>query len=115
MPKGLRHISSKIAQQKNLRGYLAMSEQLRPLIEWFTSEPNPRNVGISRNAAGGWRLHAIDCTDDPSIGLADTRRLKSKSALCGLSPRHGWGFDLFIRDQCERCTKAVARLKGVTK
>jgi hypothetical protein len=69
-------------------------------IEWLPTEPNPRTSGM--NAAGGWRLHAVNVDDDaPSLGIGP------RAAVCGLRPAHGWGFDMFITDLCTSCIRSL--------
>jgi hypothetical protein len=31
------------------------------------------------------------------------RSIRGQSALCGLTPRHGWDLDMFIDRPCVRC------------
>lgn len=63
--------------------------------DWFSTEPNPRTSGM--NAAGGWKLHAVEVVGDGIYG----------DAICGCRPAHGWGCDLFITDKCRRCATKV--------
>jgi len=69
-------------------------------FEWLSTEPNPRASGL--NAAGGWKLHAINLDDDATyLGIGP------RAAACGLRPAHGWGIDLFVTDRCIRCRLAL--------
>jgi hypothetical protein len=73
-------------------------------IGWFTTLPNPYKPAHTHGAdAGqvGWRLHAVPVSEDGEP-------LKRGNALCGLSPRHGWGMDLFIDEECSRCADKLA-------
>lgn len=65
-------------------------------IEWLSTEPNPKTSGM--NAAGGWKLHAVNIDNDATyLGIGP------RAAVCGTRPAHGWGCDLFIEDKCMRC------------
>lgn len=78
--------------------------------QWFTTMPNPRVVSHSADAGQrGWRLHLVEMD-----AAFDTTRLGHKinrtPALCGLRPGHGWGIDLFIDAECERCTRRAEKI-----
>jgi hypothetical protein len=76
-------------------------------IGWFTTMPNTR-LGYRHHTHGaddgqiGWKLHAVP-VDDQAVPE------KKAQALCGLRPRHGWGMDLFIEDECSRCAAAMEK------
>lgn len=68
---------------------------------WLTTAPNPRTRATGVDAGQrGWKLHAIAANEKSIFG--EVRYLR---AACGLSPRHGWGMDLFIEDKCATCLK----------
>lgn len=60
---------------------------------WVTTAPNPRRAMGQDEGQRGWRLHAV------ATG--------KERAACGLRAAHGWGFDLFIDRECQRCAAAV--------
>lgn len=70
---------------------------------WYPTSPNPRSPATGYDAGQrGWRLHAV------LLSESDTYEdMKRRPALCGLWPRHGWGGDLFIEDECARCSAAM--------
>lgn len=72
---------------------------------WVTTSPNPRHPGTGHDAGQrGWRLHAVPMAENEEyLGY------KRRYALCGLSPRHGWGLDLFIEDECTRCQGVMTK------
>ncbi len=70
---------------------------------WLTTAPHPTRQ-YSWGGQRGWRLHAVLLPEGEL--LKDGRELV---ALCGLSPRRGWGLDLFIEDDCRRCQAAMTR------
>lgn len=71
-------------------------------IEWLSTEPNPNASGM--NAAGGWKLHAVNMDNDATwLGIGP------RAAVCGTRPAHGWGFDLFIKDRCTRCLTCLGQ------
>lgn len=76
------------------------------MIHWLTTEPNPRSPATRHDAGQrGWRRHAVEAPD-----AATFIDLRHRAALCGLRPRHGWGLDMFIDEDCTRCaakTRAV--------
>lgn len=68
-------------------------------IVWVTTAPNPKASCIGYDAGQrGWKQHAVRATPDETFDA-----IKRRPALCGLSPRRGWGFDMFIEDKCSRC------------
>jgi len=70
---------------------------------WCTTSPNPRSPQTGYDAGQrGWRLHAVPMQDGEEY-----QAYKRRPALCGLWPRHGWGVDLFIEDECARCSAAM--------
>lgn len=72
-------------------------------IHWLTTQANPNRPATGFDAGQtGWRLHALDVTDDALF--SEIRRTRS---ICGLMPRHGWSLDLFIDRKCERCEKKL--------
>ncbi len=73
---------------------------------WATTAPNPRGPGYGVDGdQRGWKLHLVDVN---ALYQATPKSPVWGDALCGLRPRHGWGLDMFIEDQCKRC---VARAK----
>lgn len=70
-------------------------------VEWMSTEPGP-NTGM--NAAGGWKLHAVNVDTD-----ATYHGIGPRSAVCGVRPAHGWGCDLFITDKCVRCRLSLGQ------
>jgi hypothetical protein len=88
-------------------------------IEWLVTSPNPRfyNGGWD-GGKHGWKLHAVvDPKFDlpPSVWTPNDGNRSRTKALCGLVPRHGWGTDLFIEDECERCAAIAERLDAATQ
>lgn len=74
-------------------------------ILYTVTGANPRSPATGWDAGQrGWRLHAIEVKD----GEAQSAYHKRPS-LCGLSPSHGWGFDMFIDTHCTRCMTAIAK------
>lgn len=71
-----------------------------------TTAPNPRSSQMGFDAGQrGWRLHMVQGVETDNF--SDLPR----KALCGVRAAHGWSLDLFIDQECERCTKAFARLQ----
>jgi hypothetical protein len=85
--------------------------RLEPGIHMLTTAPNPRHPGTGWDAGQrGWRLHAVEWTEADNEYHARTGFTRSrKPALCGCVPAHGWGLDLFIEDECQRCDKVIER------
>ena len=81
---------------------------VRLRFEWLTTAPNPRLPATGRDAGQrGWKLHAVNTTGlSDGLNCEDLGRI---SAACGVKPAHGWGVDLFIKDQCDRCVRALSR------
>lgn len=83
--------------------------------QWLTTAPNPRGVRAAHRGYNaddgqrGWRTHAVEADDKETGADVVTRR-----SACGLRPAHGWGVDLFIEEQCQRCVKILAK-KEATK
>lgn len=74
-------------------------------FSWVTTRPNPRSPDTGWDAGQrGWRLHAVPMAEGEPY-----EEHKRRPALCGLWPRHGWGLDLFIEDECARCQAAMAK------
>lgn len=71
--------------------------------QWLTTALNPRTP---LSEPRGWRLHAVKVPKEGKFSA-----IRFTAALCGLTPRHGWGSDLFIEDACERCNAAMERLE----
>lgn len=73
-------------------------------IGWLTTAPHPTRQYSWDRGQRGWRLHAVLLPESelPTDG-------RGLVALCGLSPRRGWGLDLFIEDECGRCQAAMTR------
>lgn len=72
---------------------------------WNTTQPNPRSPNTGWDAGQrGWRVHAMPMADGEEY-----QAYKRRPALCGLWPRHGWGRDLFVEDQCARCIRALEK------
>lgn len=87
-------------------------------ISWFTTSPNPSPHAYSGGpdqGQRGWKLHAVidpQFDVDPSVwNLHGPKRSRTK-ALCGLRPRHGWGIDMFIEEECERCNAIVEKMES---
>lgn len=77
------------------------------MIHWLTTAPNPRVRPYGPDQGQrGWQLHAIEAEKDATMS-----GVKYKRSLCGLLPRHGWGLDLIIEDECERCVRALEKQK----
>ena len=74
-------------------------------VQWVTTEPNPHSLATGFDAGQrGWKLHAVEA--EPT---ATFNSIRNKAALCGLRPKHGWGLDMFIMDECKRCAKKMNR------
>lgn len=72
--------------------------------QWMTTVTNPGRAATGHDAGvTGWKLHAIECQSDAEA--------QGKRSLCGLLPRHGWGCDLFVDDECQKCVAAMDRLE----
>lgn len=64
----------------------------------------------------GWRLHLVDVTNLVGVDTYNRKHgsftaQKGKS-ICGISPRYGWGIDLFVDEPCSRCL-AIAEKHGI--
>ena len=83
-------------------------------FEWMTTYPSGRaHTHSADDGQTGWRLHLVDPatlskweTIIKYQGCVTTMR---GPALCGMLPRTGWGFDLFIDTPCARCVKAAEK------
>lgn len=78
------------------------------LFGWFTTAPHPWKKAHRHSADQGqvgWKLHAVPLAHDREDYEEGFRPI----ALCGCWPRHGWGMDLFIEDECRRCTSIMER------
>jgi hypothetical protein len=74
-------------------------------FQWLVTAPNPRHPGTGVDAGQrGWKLHAITLKRGENY-----EEWKRRTALCGTWPRHGWGGDLFIENECVRCQKAMTK------
>ncbi len=74
-------------------------------FQWLVTAPNPRHPGTGFDAGQrGWRLHATTLMREEAY-----EEWKRRPALCGTWPRHGWGGDLFIEAECERCQKVMTK------
>jgi hypothetical protein len=83
-------------------------------VEWFTTGINPR--APRRDYDGqqrGWRLHAVNVTQEEVSANIPFGAIRERRALCGLQPRHGWGLDFWIEDKCVRCEKILQRASVV--
>jgi len=72
-------------------------------IGWFTTLPHPFKKAHTHGADDGqvgWRLHAVPISQE---GIPEKRA----KPLCGQHPRHGWGMDMFIDQECSRCLAAI--------
>lgn len=78
------------------------------LFGWFTTAPHPwkraHRHGFDQGQVG-WKLHAAPMVHDRE----DYDEGFRPQALCGLSPRHGWGLDMFIEDECSRCQAVMEK------
>lgn len=90
-------------------------------VRWMTTQPHPgvlegwKPMKTHGADAGqiGWRLHAVPLTDAEYTAFRyDEAGYRRPKALCGMSPAHGWGLDLFIDGECERCAKRLERLSA---
>jgi len=80
-------------------------------FRWVTTSPNPRHPGTGYDAGQkGWRLHVVPMKEGETYA-----EYKRRPALCGTSPRHGWGLDLFIEDECSRCQSAMKKREAATE
>ncbi len=72
---------------------------------WMTTAPNPKSPATGFDAGQrGWKRHAVWAKE--SATMKDVRFTQS---LCGITPAHGWGDDLFIEAKCERCERLMAK------
>ena len=71
-------------------GFVRVTTAMDPAFPW--REPK------------GWKLHLVEAS--PDTPLADLRYCRP---LCGVRPAHGYDLDMFIADECARCTKAYAK------
>lgn len=77
--------------------------------EWLTTMPNPTVIGYGPDQGQrGWRLHYVE-TGTFVYERINGEKIDKSPALCGLTPAHGWGLDMFIIDRCKRCEKALER------
>lgn len=77
-------------------------------VGWYTTAPHPWKKAHRHGADQGqigWKLHAVVLKHERE----DCDEGFRPQALCGLTPRHGWGVDLFIEDECSRCVAAMGR------
>lgn len=77
---------------------------------WLTTAPHPWKKAHRHGADQGqigWKLHAVEVPEGSPI--AGSSRLR---AACGLTPKHGWGLDLFIDNRCEGCERVMDELLG---
>ena len=74
-------------------------------FQWMVTAHNPRHPGTGYDAGQrGWKLHAVTVNRGENY-----EGWKRRIALCGTWPRHGWGGDLFIEDECVRCQNAMTK------
>lgn len=77
-------------------------------IQWLTTAPNPRSPATGYDAGQrGWRVHAVI-----AHGTQTFESIKHVSALCGLTPAHGWGADLFFERKCARCVMTIEKRRN---
>ena len=73
-------------------------------IQWLTTAPNPNVKATGFDASQrGWKLHAVYALDS-----ATWESIKTRKAVCGVTPAHGWGVDLYIEDKCKNCMKKLS-------
>lgn len=71
--------------------------------QWLTTAPNPRSSAKGFDAGQrGWRLHSVIAADTETFD-----QVKGRLSACGLRPRHGWSLDMFIKDRCKHCERAL--------
>ncbi len=89
-------------------------------LNWLTTAIHPvpaMRAHTCREDAGvtGWRLHLVEAGRRVRVQQYGTEKgapIDFSPALCGLTPKHGWGLDMFIDAPCKRCL-AVAEKKGI--
>lgn len=79
--------------------------------EWLTTNPHPTSpahTAVVDCGQVGWRLHYV------RLGVWTQKHPTSKNeidvspALCGITPKHGWGLDMFVDLYCESCKRIAA-------
>lgn len=79
------------------------------LLEWLTTASSGRTRTCEADdGQTGWKRHGI-IIESSKATFADVNE-KHAVALCGLKPRTGWGFDLFIETPCLRCVERALKL-----
>jgi hypothetical protein len=83
-------------------------------VRWATTTPHPWKPSHTHGADDGqigWRLHLVAFGERTRERLGRDRyeTIDVSKALCGLRPRHGWGLDMFVEDECSRCIKAAEK------
>ncbi len=68
------------------------------MFQWLVTGTPLSPTGVPQS----WKLHAVQGEDSET--LAD---LRGRESACGLLPRAGWAFDLFIDGKCKRCLRVV--------
>lgn len=87
-----------------------MKGRMIPKHSWLSTFPSGKaHTHGADDGQTGWRLHAVP--DAPAYGELhdDNPGWKWRSAVCGTKPGSGWGHDLFIEDECQRCLKWLAK------
>ena len=76
---------------------------------WATTVPNPRGPGYGVDGdQRGWKLHLVDTNALHESTLSGIG--PRGDALCGTRAKYGWGLDMFIDDECARCTARAKKL-----
>lgn len=74
---------------------------------WLTTAPSGRSHTHGADAGQtGWRLHLVAVG-----GMSTLADLERRPALCGRRPGLGWGLDMFIDQECERCRERAIALR----
>jgi hypothetical protein len=85
-------------------------------FEWRTTCPSGKShTHGADDGQTGWRLHLVDLSkqrQEKRYTRWGPEQFVRGPALCGMTPRMGWGLDLFIDAPCERCVR-IAEKRGI--
>jgi hypothetical protein len=87
------------------------------ILKWMTTASSGRSkTHGADDGVTGWRLHIVDSEQLVEAERYNVRYGKFKArmgkALCGVRPKMGFGHDLFIDEECQRCVK-IAEKRGI--
>lgn len=81
-----------------------MSEHLQ--IFWMVTNPTRPRPFFSDCESHGMVLHAIRCSAFEAVAKASKRR-----SICGILPRKGFSGSFFVEQECQRCSRILAKGK----